>query len=126
MKVKAKMFPAAVKSLTKAQLTAAKMTAEQMWHEKVTDAMVPLDEGTLQNVSTYIDSSKATNGLVTIVHDIPYAQRLYYHPEYNFDKTINANAQGEWWNDWLEGDKKLRPVKLFKIFYKKVTGGLVK
>lgn len=33
----------------------------------------------------------------------PYARRLYYHPEYNFQTVNNPNAQGRWLDHWLPG-----------------------
>lgn len=62
--------------------------------------------GTLQNESTYVDMSNSSNGTVTIVSSTPYARRLYFHPEYHFDKGENPNAGGMWYKDWLLGGKK--------------------
>lgn len=126
MKVSVKMNRGSIRALSKAQQLAAKMVAEQMLHEIVTEAVIPFDTGNLQNVATHIDNSKISQGLVQIAHDAPYAARLYFHPEYNFQQIINRNAKGEWWDDWLRGGKKSRPKKLYKTFYKKITGGIVK
>ncbi|MCX7924132.1 MAG: hypothetical protein N3B21_19310 [Clostridia bacterium] len=123
MKVSVKMNGAKLRQLSKDQIKAAKMTGEQMLHEIVTEAVIPFDTGQLQNVQTYVDDSKAKGGTISIVHDTPYAARLYFHPEYNFDTTVNANARGEWWDEWLNGSKKSRPRKLFKQFMRKLTGG---
>ena len=62
--------------------------------------------GTLQNESTFVDMSNSSNGTVTIVSSAPYARRLYFHPEYHFDKGENPNAGGMWYKDWLLGGKK--------------------
>lgn len=35
--------------------------------------------------------------------DVPYARRLYFHPEYTFHKGGNENAQGKWFEPWLPG-----------------------
>jgi hypothetical protein len=126
MNIKVNVKPQAIKALTIAHKKAAMMTAEQMRHEIITDAVIPFDTGNLQNVVTYVDNSEIAKGEIKIVHDAPYARRLYYHPEYNFQKTFNVNARGEWWSEWLEGKKKKRPVKLFKEFYRRLTGGYVK
>ena len=123
MKVKVTMNKAKLGSLSADQIKAAKMTGEQMLHEIVSDGVIPFDTGNLQNVSAYVESNKAKQGIVSIVHDTPYATRLYHHPEYDFDQTINANARGDWWDDWISGAKKSRPAKLFREFYKKLTGG---
>ncbi len=123
MKVKVTMNQQKVRKLSQAQIQAAKMTGEQMLHEIVSDQVIPFDTGNLQNVGTYVETKEANKGKVSIVHDTPYASRLYYHPEYNFQTTFNANARGEWWEDWLTGVKKSRPAELFRKFYKRITGG---
>jgi hypothetical protein len=102
------------------------MTAQQMLNETRNDAVIPFDTGILQNESTYVDDSQATKGHVSIVSDTPYARRLYFHPEYNFNTSKNANAGGEWWSEFLEGAKKSRPMKLFKEFYRRCGGGYVR
>lgn len=123
MKVKVTMNQQKVRKLSQAQIQAVKMTGEQMLHEIVSDQVIPFDTGNLQNVGTYVETKEAAKGKVSIVHDTPYASRLYYHPEYSFQTTFNANARGEWWEEWLTGAKKSRPVELFRKFYKRITGG---
>lgn len=120
------MFPNKVKKLSDAQLKAMRMTAEQMIHEIVTEAVIPFDEGTLQNISTQVDEKDLKKGIISIKHDTPYARRLYFHPEYNFNQTFNRHAKGEWWQEWLDGRKKSRPSKLYRQFYRRCTGGTVK
>jgi len=121
MHVKIKMDKAVLRKLSAAQRKAALRTAEQMRHEIITEARMPFDEGTLQNVQT---STEVRHNGVRINHDTPYATRLYFNPQYNFDTTINANAGGLWWEDYLTGSKKKRPEKLFAHYYRKVKGGL--
>ena len=113
------------KKLKEAQYTALLKTAEQLRTEVIEARVIPFQTGNLQNKQTYIVKKKQ-NKLVAIVHDTPYAKRLYYHPEYKFDKTFNPNARGEWWEDWIRGKKKDRPKEIFKTFYKKETEGIVK
>ena len=122
MKVKVKMYKNVVRQLSKAQIDAIKMTAEQMLHEVVSDQVIPFDTGNLQNVGTYVETKEANKGLVSIVNETPYAARLYFHPEYNFQKTNNPNARGRWYDDWLDGSKKDFAINAFKKFYKKLTG----
>lgn len=121
-----KMKPAAIKALTDAQIKAVGMVAEQLRHEIITAQVIPLDTGTLQNVSTYIDMEQIKQGNVSIVHDSPYAQRLYYNPQYDFQQTFNTHAKGLWWEDWLNGDNKDRAKRLYSEFYKRVAGVYVK
>lgn len=67
---------------------------------------MPFDTGELQNRSTFVDDSKKNSGKVSIVSDTPYARRLYMHPEYNFRKDKNKNAVGEWFESYINGNKK--------------------
>lgn len=126
MKVKVKMYPQAMKQLSRAQIQAAEMTAQQMISEVRNDGLIPFDTGNMQNESTFVDSSKAKQGVVVIVTDTPYAERLYFHPEYQFNTSKNANAGGEWWEHYISGAKAARPVELYAKFYKRVSGGYVK
>lgn len=126
MKVEVKMNNQALSKLSQAQKRAILMTAEQMRHEVISDAVIPFDEGTLQNVQTGINNKNLGKGQVEIYHDTPYARRLYYNPQFNFDQTTNVNAKGEWWEDWITGSKKKRPSELFKRIYKFISGGYVK
>lgn len=80
--------------------------------------------GNLQNESMFVDTTDSGEGVVHLVHATPYARRLYYHPEYNFDKGENPNAKGHWFEDWEEGGSKSGFVKnAFKKSYKQ-NGGL--
>lgn len=75
--------------------------------------------GHLQNDSTFVDYSESSDGKVTLVSSTPYARRLYYHPEYNFDTGENPNAKGNWYEDWEAGGSKADfAPKIFKKFYK--------
>lgn len=111
-----------VRALSAASKQATAMTAEQLRTEVIQANVIPFDEGTLQNVQTFVDTGALSRGEVKIVHDTPYAARLYYHPEFNFSTDINANARGEWWEQWLTGSKKNRASELFRKFYKNLTG----
>lgn len=126
MKIKVDLDMHKIKKLSKIQKDAIKITAEQLLHEVVSDAVIPFDEGTLQNVQTYIECKEISKGDVQIVHETPYAMRLYYNPQFNFDQTINANAKGEWWEAYLTGNKANRPKDIYKQAYKHLSGGIVK
>lgn len=112
-----------IKQLTQAAVTALEYTAEQL-HEEVKGAqVVPMDTGALTGEMFFCDYSESQNGKVTLVHSTPYARRLYYHPEYDFQTEYHANARGEWYEDWLPGGSKSDfASKTFKQFYKKVGG----
>lgn len=112
-----------IKQLTQAAVTALELTGELL-HEETQQAQVfPFDTGNLQNESTFVDYSQSKDGKVTLISNTPYARRLYYHPEYNFQTKENPNAKGMWYEDWLSGGAKASDAsKLFAQFYKKVGG----
>lgn len=125
MRVTVSMNNQALNQIKQAQIIACKKTAMKMLAEKVDAQEIPMDEGTLQNVYTDVDDSAARNGLVQITTQGPYAARLYYNPQYNFNQQFNTNAKGEWWEDFLTGDKKDRPQQLYAYFYRQAAGGYV-
>jgi hypothetical protein len=112
----------AIKKLTDAQILALKLTAEELL-ENVRDAQViPRDSGHLQGDATVVDESQAKSGTVSLVSQTPYARRLYFHPEYNFSKRDNKNAQGKWYEPWIIGNKKDFCKETFAKIYKQLGG----
>ena len=83
---------------------------------------MPFDTGTMQNRSTFVDKSQAKNGRTTLVTDTPYARKVYFHPEYNFKKTKNPNAQGRWLDIYITGVKKDFARKTFAKLMKEKEG----
>lgn len=111
-----------IKQLTQAQVTALEQTGEALHTEVVQAQVIPFDQGTLQNESTFVDYSQCKKGKVTLVSSTPYARRLYFHPEYNFNTSENPNARGKWYQDWIDGDKKEFCKNAFKKLYKRIGG----
>lgn len=112
-----------IKQLTQAAVIALEQTGEALHTEVVQAQVFPFDTGNLQNESTFVDYSQSKDGKVTLISNTPYARRLYYHPEYNFQTKENPNAKGMWYEDWLSGGAKASDAsKLFAQFYKKVGG----
>lgn len=111
-----------INRLERAQVVALEQTAEAL-HAEVTQAQVfPRDTGHLQDESTYVDYSKSDEGKVTIVSSTPYARRLYFHPEYDFQKK-NPHAKGRWYEDWLPGGKYADfCTQAFTEIYRRLTG----
>lgn len=95
---------------------ALEKTAEAAHTEVIQSQVIPFDTGNLQNESTFVDITQSHQGQVSIVHSTPYARRLYFHPEYHFSTTENPNARGEWWEPWIQGDKKDFISDTFKHF----------
>lgn len=112
-----------IRELSQAAVTALEMTAEAL-HTKVLQAQVmPFETGHLQDDATFVDYSESRQGRVTLVSSAPYARRLYYHPEYNFQTDENPFAGGKWFEPWLPGGVSQDFAKeTFKRLYKKVGG----
>lgn len=125
MKITVDMNKKALKKLKEAQIIACKKTAMKMLAEKIDAQEIPMNEGTLQNVLTDVDDSAARKGTIQIVSQGPYAARLYFNPQYDFNQEFNTHAKGEWWEDFLTGKNKDRPAKLYEYFYKQSVGGYV-
>ena len=112
-----------INRLERAQITALERTAEALHTEVLQAQVFPRDTGNLQNESTFIDYSQSNQGKVAIVSSAPYARRVYFHPEYNFQKTANPNAKGKWYEDWLPGGRDAEfCANAFKQFYRRLTG----
>ena len=115
-----KLFPHKIYQLTNAQVQALEMTAEALHTEIVQAQVMPRDTGHLQNDSTFVDCSQSKSGTVSIVSQTSYARRLYFHPEYNFKKNENGQAQGKWLEPWITGTEKDFCKKAYVAFYKKL------
>ena len=72
----------------------------------VESGTVPLESGHLQNQATYVDAANLSHGRVAVVSDTVYARRKYFHPEFNFDQSVNPNAGGRWFDTYLTGGKR--------------------
>ena len=117
-----KIYDHAIKKLSDAQIRALAQTAGALHKEVVQAQVIPRDTGDLQRDGTFVDYSQAEKGTVSLVHQTPYARRLYYHPEYNFSKTENKNAQGKWLEPWITGDKKDFCKDTFAELFKRYGG----
>ena len=112
-----------IAALTAAAVTSLEQTAEALHTEVVQAQVVPRDKGTLQGEAFTVDYSQCKNGTATLVHSTPYARRLYFHPEYNFQTEENPNAKGKWFEDWTKGGKNDDFCeKAFKEFYRRNAG----
>lgn len=111
-----------LKRLDEASKRALEQTAEALHTEIISDQVMPFDTGNMQNENTFVDTSKRSDGKVGIVTSTPYARKMYYHPEYDFRKTNNPNAKGEWLESYVSGSKKDFAKKAFTKLYKKEAG----
>lgn len=101
-----KLNMAAIRKLQEAQKKALAKAAEAVHTDVVQSQTMPRDTGALQNESTFVDTLNVGYGNVSIVSSTPYARRLYYHPEYHFQKTENPKAGGKWFAPYLKGGQK--------------------
>ena len=92
-----------IKQLTQAAVTALEMTGEELHAEVVQAQVFPLIQATCKTKVPFVDYGDSKMGKVTLISSTPYARRLYYHPEYNFQTKENPNAKGHWYEDWESG-----------------------
>lgn len=116
------LYPAKIKKLTDAQALALRQTAERLLEDVRRAQVMPFDSSHLQNTATVVDESQAKSGKVSLVSQTPYARRLYFHPEYNFQTKDNPNARGEWYEPWINGDKKDFCQEEYSKIFKKLGG----
>ena len=100
----------ALKGIDKACAVALAQTGHAVLGDIIDRQVVPFDQGSLQN-SGSVDDSNADKGSVDVSFSTPYARRLYYHPEYNFQTENNPNAKGRWMDDYTENGTKAKWVK---------------
>ncbi len=111
-----------IKQLDRATITALEKTVSALHTEVVKAQVMPFDTGNMQNVNTFEDYSNSRRGKVSLNTSTPYARRMYFHPEYNFQTKENANARGNWYEPWISGKEKDFCSKAFSQFYKKEAG----
>lgn len=94
--------------------------------EIITAQVVPFNVGKLQDsigaIDQFVDGESLHTALC--VGDTAYARRLYFHPEYNFQKVNNPNARGRWADPWLPGGE--REEFLPKAFEKRMEARMPK
>jgi len=96
------------------------LTGEALHTEVVQAQVMPFDTGTMQNTATSVQRVKEKEVQLKTVTD--YAARMYFHPEYDFQKTSNPNAQGRWLDRWISGSDKNWCAETFAKILKQRTG----
>lgn len=122
MKVKStvKLNMGRIQELNQAAVSALERTAEALHTEVVKAQVMPFETGHLQEDATFVEYKNSAQGKVSIISSTPYARRLYYHPEYQFQTDENPFAGGEWFKPWLPGGVSAGFAKeAFQRFYKK-------
>ena len=124
VRVNIELNNAKINILIEAHKKALEMTTEAVLSDIKTSALVPKDTGELER-SGFVDLSEIKNYIARIVFDTPYARRLYWHPEYNFRKDKNANAQGKWMESYLTGEKQQFIKDTYSKFLKMLSKGMI-
>ena len=93
---KIKLNMPVVKQLDRAKQQALEQTGDALLKQVKNTQVMPFDTGHLEEDATYVDDSNSSSGKVSLVSATPYARRLYYHPEYNFQ---GAPTRGGYWAD---------------------------
>lgn len=127
---KVKIFTPKVKEINSKARIALEKTGETVLSDLVKSKMLPFGEtkrdsennvtytgGTLEK-SIHLDTSDSAKGKVSIAASTPYARRLYFHPEYNFYRGENTNAQGKWFEPYIKGSKKEYAKKAYEKLLK--------
>ena len=129
-----------IRELESSAVKALEMTAEQLHTDVVQEQVIPFDTGAMQGEKTFTKAgesvtatypngdtvtntiTRARDGKVSIITTSPQARRLYFHPEYHFNKSENPSARGRWYEPWISGEKKDECKKVFRQFYKEESG----
>lgn len=112
-----------LQQLTQASIRALEQTTERVYKTEQQAQVMPFKSGNLQNDSTFVDKKQSSKGVVSLVNATPYARRLYYHPEYEFQKDENPNAGAAWHEPWMTERKKQKFIKdTFKKIYRREAG----
>lgn len=95
-----------------------------IWIEGELNAMgvIPHDSGDMQqSMGTEIEDFIARVTISGL-----QVRRLYFHPEYNFRKDKNPNAQGRWMDTFIFGERSKDVIEKYKEYYQEELGGLLK
>lgn len=107
----------------KAKLAALMLTAEWVLSEIKISTKTPKRDSILEN-SAFIDI--ASDEIVKIVFDTPYARRWYFNSEgVVFRTDVNPNAQDHWMDDFIHGERREELIEMYAQFYREEIGGLL-
>ena len=88
----------------------ARQALMQTAHEVLADLQgsgtMPIESGHLQNEATYVCLARKKQDVAAVVSDTVYARRKFFHPEFNFDRRVNKQAGGRWFDAYTVGVKR--------------------
>ena len=100
------LYQDAIAGLEDAVKRSARTAMDVLHQDVVSSAVMPYDTGDMQNNAISVDTLEDGGKLkISLTTNAPQARRLYYHPEYNFQTVNNANARGEWLEEYITGAK---------------------
>lgn len=112
-----------LKQLDRNSQKALEMTTDALLTEVKNAEVMPFETGNLQNESTFVDYSNSANGVTSIVSTTPYTRRLYFHPEYNFNRDEHIAAGAEWFIPWQKGGTRQNFCsETFATIYRRLCG----
>ena len=117
-----KMNQVRIKQLSESAVKALEMTMEAVHTDIGQAETVPMRTGALSGEQFFVDYEDSKTGKVSLINSTPYARRLYYHPEYNFNKVFHANAGAAWFEPYLTGNKKDFARRTFATLYRALGG----
>jgi hypothetical protein len=106
-------FAKIIKEIEKKAVEALALAAQAVCEDVKSSGTMPFETGRLQNSATYVDVGGLKNKVAAVVSDVPYASRVYLHPEISFNQSRNKNAGGRWFDAYVKGDKKDFLLKVF-------------
>ena len=119
MKIEIKLDYEKIRQIGQEAIAAASETLEVLYSDLVSSQTMPFDTGDMQNNQTFVESSESGAVLIT---GSPQARRLYYHPEYNFQRGKNINAGAYWLEPYITGSKKeFAAAEFTEIFKRRVS-----
>lgn len=108
-----KWYPGASRRFDSAIRESLAETAVDVKNDLVASKSLPHGEDTngkhepgLLQASTQVDLSQISKSKASIVSDTEYAGRLYYHPDFTFDKGVNSNARAFWFHQYMSRGKR--------------------
>lgn len=119
MKVEIKLDYARIRQIEQAAKASAAEVLEVLYTDLVSSQTMPFDIGHMQDDDTFVESTETGAVLVT---GSPQARRLYYHPEYNFQRGKNKNAGAYWLEPYISGSKKEFVQAEFTEIFKRRAG----
>ena len=105
-------------SISKSILQAADVIRGNIIQSKV----IPFDYGTLQN-STHIYQTNPQEAYIE--QNTPYARRMYFGDDFNFQTTNNSNAQSRWYKEYEDEQGQEKVANILIELIKRNSGGVV-